>query len=98
MLGEKNVLNFVLRNFANVNARDRHWIEDIREFLFDVPERAALFKVELSDAINNNSLPKSKYEELTDEDFDSQEDLVAWLTRFDALLFPKKPSDPTGEN
>jgi len=76
MPGDKTVLQDVLRNFCNVNAFGDGWDDDIRRFLRKDPEREARFKAELDAAIEQGALSAAQYEELTDEDFDTQEDLV----------------------
>ena len=85
---EKTFLNHVLRNYCNVNGRGREWIEDIRYFLKRDPQREAQFKAELDAAVEHGALSAAEYEELTDEDFDTQEDLVTWLKELRTLIFP----------
>jgi hypothetical protein len=44
------------------------------------------FKSQLREAIDDRLISLEDYEELTEEDFDSQEDLQAWLEEFWAEL------------
>lgn len=88
MLGEKNVLNYVLRNYVNVNGRSADWIEAIRSFVAKDPQREAQFKSELDAAVEHDALSAKEYEDLTDEDFDSQEDLVEWLQDLRGQIYP----------
>lgn len=46
------------------------------------PYDAELFKAQLREAIDNKLISPEEYEELTEEDFDSQDDLQAWLEEF----------------
>lgn len=46
---------------------------------YGFPYDADLFKKQLRDAIDKKSITTKQYEQLTDEDFDSEEDLLAWL-------------------
>jgi hypothetical protein len=85
---EAGVLNNVLRNFCNVNGFDRGWSDDIRRFLKQDPQREAQFKIELDAAIEHGALSAVEYEELTDEDFDTDEDLVEWLKELRNRIFP----------
>lgn len=88
MSREKTILSNVLRNYCNVNARDRRWTDAIREFLQRDPQRGAQFKTELDAAIDNGTLSAAECERLTDEDFDTQEDLVEWLKELRNLIYP----------
>jgi hypothetical protein len=50
------------------------------------PYNVEEFKSQLREAIDDRLISLEEYEELTEEDFDSQEDLQAWLEEFWAEL------------
>lgn len=80
-----------LRSYCNVNALDA--IPHLRDFLRKAENQneAALVRRQLADAILKQNLTAQQYEELTDQDFDSQEELTAWLRRLWQQLFDNEP-------
>jgi len=67
-----------LRRHFNVNAFTKDWIEDLKRELSNT-HRDVQFRSELADAILKDTITPAQYEHLTDEDFDTQEDLNKWL-------------------
>lgn len=82
----KEPLKTVLRKYCHVECYDPKLIRDAiisgKGFQYNVEA----FKYQLREAIDNRLVSLEEYEELTEEDFDSQEDLQAWLEEFWAEL------------
>jgi hypothetical protein len=75
------LLASVLCRHFNVNGITVDWVERLHCELnwAGSPERASLFRLQLEEAIQYNTITPKKYEQLTEEDFDSQADLNVWL-------------------
>jgi hypothetical protein len=75
------LLTSVLRRHFNVNGFERDWVETLHSELnwSGEPERAQLFRQQLATAILHNTITPEQYEELTEEDFDTQAELKQWL-------------------
>jgi hypothetical protein len=67
--------------YLNVNDFSTNWLENLQRFLNNpnFPERAAQFRQQLAEAILKRTITPNQYEALTDEDFDTPEDLEHWL-------------------
>lgn len=75
----KEPLKKIIRNYYQVEAYDPVFIFDGIECGGGFSKDIDLFIEQLREAIDNNFISLAEYEQLTDEDFDSQEDLTAWL-------------------
>lgn len=75
-----------LQSYCNVNAPS---IDDLANDLnYSInPEIAKTFREQLAEAITQGGITPEIYEELTGEDFDTQEDLDKWLSELWAELF-----------
>lgn len=75
----KDPLKTILKKYYHVECYDpqliRAAINSGKGFPYDVE----LFKFQLREAIENKLISPDAYEELTEEDFDSQEELQVWL-------------------
>jgi hypothetical protein len=88
------VLEGVLRRHCNVNGFARDWPQKIvRELnaMKSPPDAAKIFREELAQAILNHTLSPQDYEALTDEDFDTPEELEDWLREFWRKLYGTDP-------
>ncbi|ROQ27378.1 hypothetical protein [Gallaecimonas pentaromativorans] len=83
----KEPLKTILRKYCHVECYDpqliREAIKTGRGFPYDVE----LFKSQLREAIDKELISPEEYEKLTEEDFDSQEELQIWLEEFWSELF-----------
>lgn len=82
----KEPLKTVLRKYCHVECYDPKLIRDAIIWGKGFPYNVEAFKYQLREAIDNRLVSLEEYEELTEEDFDSQEDLQAWLEEFWAEL------------
>lgn len=78
----KEPLRTILRKYCHVECYDPRLIREAIITGKGFPYDAALFKAQLREAIDNRLISTAEYEELTEEDFDSQEDLQLWLEQF----------------
>ena len=78
----KEPLKTVLRKYYHVECYDPQLIREAISTGKGFPYDVSLFKTQLREAIDNRLISPEEYEELTEEDFDSQEDLQAWLEEF----------------
>lgn len=71
----------ILHRHANVNAFSADWIDLLKAELFNpkFPEKAEVFRRSFAEIILREKLTPEKYELLTGEDFDTQEELNIWL-------------------
>ena len=85
-----NALVHYLKTYCNVNAP---LIDDLRKIIRKEksPERSKEFRFQLADAIVLQNISLSQYENLTDEDFDTQEDLTNWLRELWSEIFDDEP-------
>jgi hypothetical protein len=73
-------LSDFLESYCNVNAFSvRNLSDDLHTSIH--PDIAEKFRLQLFEAINEKSITPEQYELLTGEDFDTQDDLDAWLRR-----------------
>jgi len=82
----KEPLKTVLRKYCHVECYDPKLIRDAIISGKGFPYNVEAVKYQLREAIDNRLISLEEYEELTEEDFDSQEDLQAWLEEFWAEL------------
>jgi len=82
----KEPLKTVLRKYCHVECYDPKLIRDAIISGKGFPYNLEEIKSQLREAIDNRLISLEEYEELTEEDFDSQEDLQAWLEEFWAEL------------
>lgn len=82
----KEPLRTVLRKYCHVECYDPKLIRDAIISGKGFPYKVEEVKSQLREAIDNRLISLEEYEELTEEDFDSQEDLQAWLEEFLAEL------------
>lgn len=78
----KEPLKKILRKYCHVECYDPQLIREAISTGKGFPYDVQLFKAQLREAIDNNLISTADYEELTEEDFDSQEELQAWLEEF----------------
>ncbi|GAA3952755.1 hypothetical protein [Allohahella marinimesophila] len=75
----KEPLRSVIKEFYQIECYDPQLISRAiitgKGFAYD----SELFRTQLREAIDKNLISPEEYEALTDEDFDTQEDLNAWL-------------------
>ena len=75
----KEPLKTVLRKYCQVECYDPQLLREAISTGQGFPYDADLFKAQLREAIDMKLISPEEYEELTEEDFDSQSDLQAWL-------------------
>ena len=75
----KETLKTVLRKYCQVECYDPKLLRDAISSGQGFPYDIDLFKSQLREAIDLQLISPEEYEELTEEDFDSQEDLQVWL-------------------
>jgi hypothetical protein len=78
----KEPLKTILRKYCHVECYDPQLIREVISTAKGFPYDVELFKAQLREAIDNKLISPEEYEELTEEDFDSQEDLQVWLEEF----------------
>lgn len=78
----KEPLRTVLKKYCHVECYDPQLIRELITTGEGFPYDVALFKAQLREAIDNKLISTGEYEELTEEDFDSQEELQIWLEEF----------------
>ncbi|SNY58976.1 hypothetical protein SAMN06297280_3533 [Arsukibacterium tuosuense] len=83
----KEPLKTVLRKFCHVECYNPQLIREAVIIGHGFPYDIILVKAQLREAIDNQLITPEEYEELTDEDFDSQQDLQLWLEK----LFTELP-------
>ena len=75
----KEPLKTVLRKYCHIECYDARLLKEAvstgRGFPYDIQ----LFRTQLREAIDMKSISIYEYEQLTEEDFDTQEDLQKWL-------------------
>lgn len=83
------LLAHYLETYCNVNAP---LISDLKMHFQQTrnQERVNLFRNQLANAIKKNALTCEQYEDLTGEDFDSQEDITIWLRQLWLQLFDEE--------
>lgn len=80
----------LLAAHCNVEALDL--IPDLREYLQRPGNtEAPLFRRQLAHAILNSTIKPREYERLTNQDFDSQQELDTWLRQLWSGLFDDAP-------
>jgi hypothetical protein len=86
-------LGSVLKRHLNVNGRTADWPGEILSDLMGHrnPNQEANFRHQLADAILHDTMTPAQYEGLTREDFDTQQDLNAWLREVWRLLYGDRP-------
>lgn len=79
----------ILHRYANVNAFTSDWIDVLKKELNNpkYPEKLSLFKKEFAEAILTEAITPERYEQITGEDFDTQEDLNVWLEKIWKNIF-----------
>lgn len=87
MIKIKEPLKTVLRKYCHVECYNLQLLRQAVISGHGFPYDITLVKVQLREAIDNQLITPEAYEELTDEDFDSQQDLQCWLER----LFTELP-------
>ena len=86
----KEPLKTILRKYCHVECYDPQLIRQVIRTGKGFPYDVDLFKTQLREAIDNELISPTEYEELTEEDFDSQEDLqgkLPYRTAFGEALF-----------
>ena len=75
----KEPLKTILRKYCHVETYDPQLLRQAVTTGVGFPYDIKLFREQLREAIDNKIITPELYEELTEEDFDSQEDLQNWL-------------------
>ncbi len=75
----KEPLRTILKKYFHIECYNPHLTNQIFGAGKGFPYNAELFKYQLREAIDNRLISPEEYEALTEEDFDSQEDLQVWL-------------------
>ncbi|CAM3637402.1 MULTISPECIES: hypothetical protein [Pseudoalteromonas] len=75
----KEPLRSILRDYCHVEVYDSNILRMDIGHGESYPYDSDLVKAQLREAIDLNLISLTEYEELTDEDFDSIEDLHEWL-------------------
>lgn len=78
----KEPLKTVIKKYCHVECYDPQLIREAVTTGHGFPYDYELFKKQLREAIDNKLISPEEYEALTEEDFDSQDDLQAWLEQF----------------
>ena len=65
--------------------------EGIQTVLAQDPNRAALFKRQFADAIINNRISTEQYRRLTNQRFETDQDLRMWLRSLWAEIYGQEP-------
>lgn len=79
MITLKQPLRAILTKYYHVECYDPQLIKSAIISGKGLPYDAELFKAQLREAIDGSLISPATYEELTEEDFDSLEDLQVWL-------------------
>jgi hypothetical protein len=75
----KEPLKTILRKYCHVECYDPQMLREAINTGKGFPYDAVLFRSQLREAIDRKLITPEEYEALTEEDFDTQEDLMAWL-------------------
>lgn len=75
----KEPLKTVLKKYCHIECYDPELIKRAVVSGEGFPYDFELFKEQLREAIDQNLISPSEYEQLTEEDFDSRENLNEWL-------------------
>jgi hypothetical protein len=88
----KEPLTKIFSLYLDVNAFDvKQLSEDLRENRIP-PEEAKLFREQLAEAILNHTLTPKAYKDITgDNEYNSPEELEAWLRDLWQELYPDEP-------
>ena len=75
----KEPLKTILKKYYHVECYDPKLIREAISSGKGFPYDREVFKSQLREAIDKKLITPQAYEEITEEDFDSQEDLQEWL-------------------
>ena len=75
----KEPLKTILRKYCQVECYDPQLLKETIATGNGFPYDGEMFKCQLRVAIDSQLISPEEYESLTEEDFDSQEDLQVWL-------------------
>ncbi|MBB1487260.1 hypothetical protein [Oceanospirillum sediminis] len=75
----KEPLRTVLEKYCYIECYNLKLIKDILSSGRPVPYDAELVKAQLKETIEYELISPEEYEQLTEEDFDSRDELQAWL-------------------
>lgn len=75
----KEPLRTVLKKYCHVECYDSQLLRNAIISGQGFPYDANLFREQLREVIDTRSITTKQYEQLTEEDFDSQNDLMEWL-------------------
>ncbi|TBW46403.1 hypothetical protein EZI54_23240 [Marinobacter halodurans] len=75
----KEPLRTILRKYCHIECYDPQILREAISTGHGFPYDIDLFKAQLREAIDMKLISPDEYEALTEEDFDSQDDLQAWL-------------------
>lgn len=79
-------LKTVLKKYCHIETFDASFLWRAVQTGEGFPYDVELFKGQLRSAIDRRSITPEEYEELTEEDFDSQEALQCWLEELWAIV------------
>lgn len=85
----------MLHRYFNVNSFNSRWPDNLKIELSKNPQKAEQFRRQLADAILHDTITPEQYEQLTDEDFDTQEELSKWLASIWHKLYGDQPLSTT---
>jgi hypothetical protein len=84
----------ILKSYCNINAFEL--VDRLAEGVHDGrirADKAALFEKQLSNAIENETISPSQYKALTgDNEYNTQEELQAWLRELYEMIFGENKS------
>jgi hypothetical protein len=87
------LLAHVLKTYCNINYMTNDWHVSLQHMLnhSDSSDKAALFRQQLADAILTRSITPQQYEFLTDEEFETPEELEDRLREIWHDLYGNEP-------
>ncbi|WP_218081685.1 hypothetical protein [Anthocerotibacter panamensis] len=87
------LLAHILETYCNINYLRDDWSESVKRVLNNptFPEKAIQFRKQLVDAILLRTITPNQYEKLTDEDFDTPEELEERLRELWKDLYGDEP-------
>jgi hypothetical protein len=87
------LLAHILKTYCNINYMTNDWHIKLLQVLNhpDFPNKEMLFRQQLADAILNHSITPEQYESLTDEEFETTEELEERLREIWHDLYGNEP-------
>lgn len=87
------LLAHVLKTYCNINYSTDDWYVSVKRMLNhpDFPGKAAEFRNQLAEAILHSTITPKQFEKLTDEEFDTPEELEERLRELWCELYADEP-------